>query len=420
VKAKKFQGCLRSHTSNRDGAALSMVIIVMFMCSILGIALINLSGNNAVENGRRIQASQTMWTAESGIHHAVAKILNDTTYRNNPTGLSGSIGNGTYTVAVSKSGTTYTLLATGVVQTTTRSVREIINLQGDGWHQTFLDFAYYGDSADITVDDDSRVCGDVFQDGNVMITDGSRITCGKVYATGTVTGNGTPGDPAELNPYPEMPGLETSYYDSELTLAADTGFDGTWNGTVTLNGGDLYVNGDVNTRQINGSGRLIATGRVTIQDNANVDDEVVIISDRVRATSENWVIGDRCVFYANSDISMARGGPDDDDDDDDSDSDDDDDDDDQPYTLAEGVLISLGTVSIIDVEINGIIYSSNSLLLDDDATVRGSVVAYLDGEIDRNSTLTHDIDEFPDTVPPGLQTGDSTNMTVTVISWSEL
>ena len=69
-----------------------------------------------------LASSKAFWLAEAGIQDVIQKLSNDSDYRNNPVSVGSDFGDGSYSVAVNKADTTYTLSSTGTMDVINRKI----------------------------------------------------------------------------------------------------------------------------------------------------------------------------------------------------------------------------------------------------------------------------------------------------------
>jgi len=81
---------------NQKGAILGVVLIFVFISTLVGYGLLQLSGSNKVESVKVDQSSQAFWLAEAGIPHAQSQLFQDWDDRAALESI--SVGQGTYSV----------------------------------------------------------------------------------------------------------------------------------------------------------------------------------------------------------------------------------------------------------------------------------------------------------------------------------
>lgn len=103
----------------KKAAILPMILIVMVIFTLMGYGLINLSGIDAIEADKSVRSLQAFWNAEAGVEHVIDLIASDSAY---VSPITGSIGGGNFSVTVTKSSDTYTLVSTGTLKDSQRVV----------------------------------------------------------------------------------------------------------------------------------------------------------------------------------------------------------------------------------------------------------------------------------------------------------
>lgn len=94
------------------------------------------------------------------------------------------------------------------------------------------------DTPRVALEDNTSISGDVFvggDAGDVTVARDSKVTDGRIYATGTVSGKGTYQVGRLWEQLPKLPPLDTSYYDGLLAQAAQRPW---WN--LQIRGGGRY------------------------------------------------------------------------------------------------------------------------------------------------------------------------------------
>jgi type II secretory pathway component PulJ len=137
----------------------------------------------------------------------------------------------------------------------------------------------------------TRVTGDVYSGGDLVLDWSARVTNGLAYAAGSVVGNGaTVG--ASPTPAPPFPPLDESYYNDLLAAAqtapnADLERDSE---QILLNGQTLNVHGYAKLRgtaELVGPGTLVTTGKFTACDAARVTGGARVVAARGAAFEGN-------------------------------------------------------------------------------------------------------------------------------------
>ena len=117
----------KTGTTNKSGAILGLVVIVLVVANVLGIGLLSQRAMNAIEVVKGIKSTQAFWIAEGGLGMAISYLPNT-----NP--FSGTLGNGEYDVTITPvSGFSYrwTIESVGSVNIVTRRIRVVVVVRPD-------------------------------------------------------------------------------------------------------------------------------------------------------------------------------------------------------------------------------------------------------------------------------------------------
>ncbi len=112
----------KTGTTNKSGAILALVVIVLVIVNTLGVGLLSQSAMNAIEVVKKVQSNQAFWVAEGGLGMAISN-LPDTN------SLGGTLGNGEYDVnstLVPEFLNRWTIESVGSVNIATRRIRAVV------------------------------------------------------------------------------------------------------------------------------------------------------------------------------------------------------------------------------------------------------------------------------------------------------
>jgi len=369
----------------RRGAVLLLVAVVMLTLSVLGLAVLSLADANGIQGARHQQTAAAFWIAEGGAHFALANLKYSGAYRASLTNLAGSLGNGVYSVSVIKAGTLHTITSAGNIANARRAIRMQVDVRDDGWPMAFADFSLFSGGGNIDVGKESSIYGDVYAGGTVY---GSVVTA--VGTNGSVRDSSTT---TNTSP-PEMPALNTAYYDAAIAQAAAyTGPALAY--PLSLGGGTKYVNGNANIRDISGPGILAVKGDITLSKDVVIGDQVWLICGGTLSIAKGFQTGTNCLFFARSGIVISKEG----------------------LALDSCALITPASIDLQKaIDFNGIMYAGESISFDKDADVTGSIVAGTDIDADKDFSFVHDTGAFPEPRPPGFTAAVS----IRQILWEDL
>jgi len=91
-------------SSNKDGAVLIIVVVILISFTLLVSALLQLSSYNARETERQVREAQAFWLAEAGVAHCIADLYNEGTGEIAETFVTLSRGTGSYATTESNLG----------------------------------------------------------------------------------------------------------------------------------------------------------------------------------------------------------------------------------------------------------------------------------------------------------------------------
>ena len=132
----------------RKAFVLLLTFMVMVTLTLTVVSFLLVTSSRLRQSGYDLESAQAFWLAEAGLQDVIQKLVNDSDYRDSPTTVTESLGQGTYSVTVSKADTTYTLASTGSVGRISRKITENVaatsaiierGIHADGAHLKFDD-----------------------------------------------------------------------------------------------------------------------------------------------------------------------------------------------------------------------------------------------------------------------------------------
>ncbi|NOZ63451.1 MAG: polymer-forming cytoskeletal protein [Caldiserica bacterium] len=395
---------------NKKGIIGILSLFLMLVLVLFGAAIALITRAHYKNMVDKADGVKSLYLAEAGVERAIWKLNNDSSsqdtgilYSNEP------LGDGYYTVETFLDGvdtdTRITILSTGFLKggRGKKRVRKKILIRNLGSMGSFTKYAlFWGNTDGVgTVNINNSVditrlgsaSGDVFANGDISINHASRIAPGLVYSTGTVSGGGvyTPG--GVPNPVPQFPTLDTSYYDSKLTIAG-TQPPGDWSlkgSTYNLNGSTLYVNGNVTIwtmAELIGPGSIVATGNITLRNSSDISNVELIAGGTLRVENAVNVGGDN-LLYSSTNIVIRNA------------------------ASITGNILSPGNITIENsAEVRGIVYSGGTTQLRNSARIQGSIISdeFSGGTITNAVHIIHDNAYIPSSPLPGLGGGSTTEV----------
>ena len=110
-------------TSNRKGVVLILTFIIITCVIAITVSFLYMISIQTKARGYDIADAKALWLADAGLEKALYTLKNDAAYQSNPTPISGSLGDGIYSVTASKNGSIYTFASTGTVLTLQRKAQ---------------------------------------------------------------------------------------------------------------------------------------------------------------------------------------------------------------------------------------------------------------------------------------------------------
>ncbi len=390
---------------NQGGAVMIFTFAAMVVLAVIVGGFLFMIATQTAGSGGGLTSTQALWVAEGGIQQALYSLKNDSSFRSSPTSpVTGSLGEGSYSVTVSKSGSTYALSSTGTVGELSRRIDQTVTVTVA--YPAAFSYALFGNTnaSTLQLKDNVTISGNLYVDGAVQIASGASVTGGLIYAD-SVSGSGSytaaSGPP---DPVPTYPAFTTTSYDSQITTAeSSASSDWTLSGSssYSLGGGTVYYQSVTikDSATITGPGTIVATGDVVLKDNASIGSGVTIITKADLTVKNDAVVQSGGILYGRESIELK---------------------DDASVTGSVLCPASGKTVTIKeDATLTGLVYA-NTLKLRDDAVVTGSVVAnsYTSNKITDDVRVTYNASALPSTIPAGIPEG-----TVTVspnTNWDEV
>ncbi|MDD5449470.1 MAG: hypothetical protein PHO42_02605 [Candidatus Omnitrophica bacterium] len=233
---------------NKKGAVLILTFIVMATLAAITAAFLSLTSIQTKGSGYDIVSHKTLWLADAGLQKAFYTLKNDVNYQNNPTPLSGSLGDGTYLVSVVKNNSIYTFSSIGTVGVMNRKITHSMALTS-----SVLVRSIHADGSNLD-----------FQNSNGTVN--GNVSChvqvvnyGNMVINGTVTDGFPMINPAiDYDYYKTLAQAQSKYYTTDLTFQNGT-FTGVYYTTKKVTIGDNAV--------INAT--IIAIGNIDFNNSAN-------------------------------------------------------------------------------------------------------------------------------------------------------
>mgnify|MGYP002348869657 FL=1 len=263
--------------------------------------------------------AKAFYTAEAGINKAIWYLATPVgsggmgeAWRT--TGSSESFGEGIYYFSVldGPSSGSILIIATGEVNGITRTIQQI--LSGGSSSTASFDYAVYANS-NLNLNGAGGINGPTFAAGNITLTGATSINGDVTIMEGSTYRKNGVNQPATVTTtQPPMPEIDTAPYDELLTQAAaqpagNMTISGA--GTYNLNGGTLYVNGNLTVsgaRRIAGGGTIVVTGNYSQSGAGNIDSNTTIITGNNLSITGSNVVNSGGVLFSKNNITLSGAG----------------------------------------------------------------------------------------------------------------
>jgi hypothetical protein len=204
------------------------------------------------------------------------------------------------------------IIATGEVSGVTRTIQQI--LSGSSSSTASFDYAVYANS-NLTLNGAGGINGPTFAAGNITLTGATSINGDvTIMDSSTYKKNGVDQPATVTSTQPPMPEIDRAPYDDFLAQAAaqpagNMTISGA--GTYNLNGGTLYVNGNLSVsgaRRIAGGGTIVVTGNYSHSGAGNIDANTTIIAGNNLSITGSNVVNSGGVLFAGNNITLSGAG----------------------------------------------------------------------------------------------------------------
>ena len=354
-------------------------------------------------------ANQAMWLAEAGMQKAIWNLMTPVASGGQgtnwtTTGTTESLGEGSYTMVVTRSGDTRTITSTGTIGSITRQLQMQVTVTPN-WPDAF-DYAIFGDTNNDELDlkDDVVVSGHLYYDGDVEVDEDASVINGLVYAD-DVSGDGTyteaSGPPS---PVPTYPSFTVTTYDGAITTASSTATSDltlSTGQTLNLTGTVYYKKITIkNDATITGAGTLVATDVIVIKGTANVGPYITILGKDTITVQDSAVVQSNGILYSQKDITVKS------------------------TASVTGTLLAPKSGKKVSVKdsatVTGAVYATK-VEIKGSTTVTGSVVAdeYQGDKLSESAHVTYNSGSIPTNLPIGMPEGGTSGITQVADSWVE-
>jgi len=264
----------KTGATNKSGAILALVVIVLVVVNVLGIGLLSQRAVNAIEVVKGIKSTQAFWIAEGGLGMAISD-LPDT----NP--FSGTLGNGEYDVTITPvSGFSYrwTIESVGSVNIVTRRIRAVVVVTPDITTAIMT-------SGSFEIKGNVTVNGDVVENTTSIFEDVFGVTKEEMQDNATYKYTSPPNN--------KMPVEKITWINNNFQITEDG-----WVG-----GGIMIVNGDLRISGGTFNGVIWVVGELTISGNPVINGSIIAVEGG--AAVDTSVTGTAVISFDQSAISDA-------------------------------------------------------------------------------------------------------------------
>jgi hypothetical protein len=357
--------------NDRGVIFIAIIFMILITATVIAVAYAFLITQEMKSGGIELNEQKALYIAETGIERTMEFLEDDTDWSDNDgtAVINESFGAGSYSIDLSdgtRAGIVVTSEATVAVGP--RQVKRKISQKIRRLPEAFNYALFWEGAGTLSINGGLVVVngGDVFTkntissdlSGIINVIDGGTPAVtngGFVYTTSSWTAGGTFTEGVKPDDEPAYPVLDTTFYDSEITVAeAQTIGDLTLTGGSQVLSGTTYVNGliTIDGTTITGNGAFVATGKINIIGSASItpdSDKSIRLISKTDVTIENSTTGTGTVVYARSESEIDN-------------------------ATLRGSFISVDKVKIINAStVTGYLYT-DTLDMRENATVNGSIV----------------------------------------------
>jgi hypothetical protein len=398
----------------KKGFALIAAVFVFLIMALMAIVATTYESSVAIMAIKNHSALASFYIANAGMEYYLDKLMDDDDWSSPPAQETKSFSGGYFSISASNpSKNQITVTMTGIFTAEGVSYKRIIRadlLRTPGGVAGYLTYPVYfggGGPGDGYIANNVTINGDIYVDGDMEFVNTVTVN-GDAIASGDISGN-TSGVTGDVDEYAEEPEgwtpLDTSYYDSEIAIAAtypwtNPTYTTNMSGTYYIQG-NLTIDGPLNVA--NNTKIVVANGIINLKDHVTVGDNVTIICSGDIYINDYVTIGSGCLIYSGTKILMQNevdvGS-------------------DEPGGGSS--FISPGEVSLNSTsDFYGFIYAGTVFNCMNMNNVVGNVVGGSIGQIQNNVTITLDTSVNDYENIPGIDS-ESQESSTEVTSWDEL
>ena len=386
--------------SEKNGSILVIVMVLMVAFSLMTLALLQLGAFNETETINQLRITQAHWTAEAGLERVLSWIMASKDYRE-LSGLNATpslqlnedlpgMTNGNYSVWVSKTDIfgseeqKFTIESIGTVSNAAFTSSATVQIQLIG--APGIDQALLGLGGDSEIHQNVTIDGTVYQSGSLIIHQNVEISDMVEAADDGTVVTGVDPDQLQTVEVITFPHLDRTPYETLINYAEDTNNtdvvqgDTTYSTPIDLNGGTIYVNGDITIKNdVIRDGTIVATGTITLdKPQLTIGSDVSLVANGDITFKQQTDFESNTEVFSMSDIIFRQSGE----------------------TDAGTSLLAMGDVFIrASMDFLGVIYAEGEIDINAQSDLRGTIIAWDGFDIASNSSITYDPTVFANPNP---------------------
>lgn len=372
-----------------------VAFILILVLSMISFSLFFVLGGRlrSVTGGQNY--TKALYIAEAGIEKAIWYLSTPVAPQGGrgtgwrTTGSTEAFDIGTYTMSIFDVSDKVRIISSGEAGGVVRKVQ--VDLTASSLPAAF-DYALYNDG-DLTVGGAVSITGDIFADGDITVNNPAEVS-GEVFVPDgyTIDGSGDYTVGGTLPDPPEMPFLDTSYYDGYIATAATYPTGDLVLENYDLNGQTLYVNGSVRIiGNLTGSGEIIATNFITFESPTTAPGITYIAGNQI-SLIDSTNVNDSLLFASNE--IYVSGTP-----------------------RVEGSLMSANVEVAGTPSIFGVVYAWGLIVSLGTSNIYGCLISPSSQTFEGNISIVYDPSYLPAAPPPGMTAGGYSKVPG---SWKEL
>lgn len=305
----------------KKGYTLTAAIFILMIMTLLAITTATYISSDAQLATKHHYSQKAFYIASSGLNYYLKQLVDNDDWTALPSLSPQDFSGGVFTLTTTdelKSSIVITSTGTYTVESTTYTRTIRVTAQAGGLHALASEYIVYwsgsGNSSwNTTVQSNVYMGGSVLVNNNLLLDQNTTVS-GDAYAAGNITGvtSGVTGTIEANYTMPDQaPTLDTSYFDSQIAVAATyPPGNKTYSGSQVLSG-TTYINGDIeidNSANISvtGAATLVATGKFTINNYATVGNNLTVIINNKIDVKNDLTVGTIGIWYSGVGLEVGN------------------------------------------------------------------------------------------------------------------